>query len=148
MKKESNHSKSTGEFIMELISTLDFEAFYAKNLGHLHALTLPEYLNELCERKGVLSHELVNSVDIDRVFGYKIFSGERRPSRDYILKLALGLELTVEETQRLLAISGNSQLYPRVPRDAAIFYCLYHNLGYRDTQEKLYDWGIKPLGDK
>jgi len=54
----------------------------------------------------------------------------------------------VEQTQRLLTISKNSQLYPRVPRDAAILYCLHNGFGYRGTQEKLYEWGMTTLGEK
>ena len=148
MEKPGMERVPTGEFAMKLIASENFEEFYAENIEQMQAYNLPDYLSELCWCKGILPHELVRKTDIDRVYGHKIFAGERKPSRDYVLKLALGLELSVEEAQRLLTISKNSQLYPRVPRDAAILYCLHHGVGYRNTKEKLYEWGMTILGDK
>ena len=146
MNENNEQRKGTTELLNELINSGDFTAFYDNNIEDLQAPNLAEYLKELCESKKIAPHELVKTVDINRMFGYQIFEGERKASRDYILKLAVGLGLTVEETQRLLNISKNSQLYPRVPRDAAIIYCLNNGMGYNDTQAKLHEWGILVLG--
>lgn len=138
----------TAEVFTELIASGSFGAFYAENAEQFQPPELTQYLAELCESKGVQYNDLFQATDIDRGFGYHIFAGRRRLSRDNALKLALGLGMDVEETQRLLLVSKNSQLYPRVPRDAAILYCIHHKQSYRETQDNLYDWGMTVLGEE
>ena len=144
--KENN--KLTAELMMELIASDNVTAFVSENAGQLNVPSLPQHLAELCARKGIAPHILIRQTDIERVFGGQIFSGKRSLSRDNALKLALGLGLTVEETQRLLSISGNSQLYPRVPRDAVVIYCLHRGIGYQEAQEQLYDLDMTTLGEE
>ena len=147
-RKQAAERIPTAEFAMKLIAAEDFETFYAENVSQMQALTLSQYLQELCEQKGIKQHELICSIDIDRIYGHKIFSGERNPSRDYVLKLAVGMQLTIDEAQRLLIISKNSPLYARVPRDAALLHCLHSKAGYEKTQENLHKWGMTTLGEQ
>jgi hypothetical protein len=109
---------------------------------------LPQFLSELCLCKDIPQTKLFWEADIEKSHGYQIFKGRRRLSRDNALKIALVLRLDVAETQRLLTVSMNSQLYPFVPRDAAILYCLHHGTDYMDVQERLYDLGMTVLGDE
>jgi len=140
-------NNATEKFMVDLLSSEDFERFYEDNVHNIRVPALSEYLSELCEQKNIKPRGLIKGLDIERSFGYKIFSGNRRLSRDNALKLALGLGLTVDETQKLLTVSKNSPLYPRIPRDAAILYCISHGFGYAKTQESLFDWGMTVLGD-
>ena len=55
---------------------------------------------------------------------YQIFDGKRSAGRDVMLRIAFGMQLSVEDTQRLLTLSGNSSLYPKIRRDAALIYAL------------------------
>jgi transcriptional regulator with XRE-family HTH domain len=145
--KEQKAKTNTKKLLSRLFATHSFENFFAKNKEHFNAPTLSQYLTQLCERRGVTANKLIKQVDIDRVFGHQIFSGRRIPSREYILKIAVGLEVSVDECQRLLTISGNSQLYARIPRDAAIIYCLHNKLDFAKTQEKLFESDMTVLGD-
>ena len=138
----------TEEVMAELIKSSRFEAFYSDNVETLGAPTLTQYLAELCESRGITSAQLLRDVDIERSFGHRIFIGERSLSRDNALKLALGLKATLKETSRILVLSKNNQLYPKIPRDAAIIYCIYYKKSYRETQDNLYDWGMTVLGEE
>jgi hypothetical protein len=147
VENKENQPMSTSEVLTKLVASESVEAFYAENAERLQTPELTQYLDGLCKEKRVRPNDLLRETDIDRGFGYQIFTGRRRLSRDTALKLALGLRLTVEETQRLLLISKNNQLYPRVPRDAAILYSLHHGIGYMETQEKLFDLSMTLLGE-
>jgi len=137
----------TSEVLTKLVTAGNLDEFYSENAEQLNVPALSDYLNELCESKGISSSDLMQKTDIERGFGYQIFTGRRRLSRDVALKLALGLGLNVDETQRLLLISKNSQLYPRVARDAAILYSLHNGIDYRETQVKLHDLEMTILGE-
>jgi len=145
---ESNDKQiPTAELMTKLMSCDSFQSFYAENIDSLQLPSLPQHLAALCEQKEITPNQLFKETDIEKSLGHQVFSGRRRLSRDNALKMAFGLELDIKEAQRLLTISKNSQLYPFIPRDAAILYCLHNNIGFRKTQEHLYEWGMTVLGD-
>ena len=45
----------------------------------------------------------------------------------------------VEETQELLKLCGMAQLYPKLKRDAIIYYGLQHKLNLFEINDKLFD---------
>jgi hypothetical protein len=96
----------------------------------------------MCDDKGVVPNTLFQEIDLEKSLGHQIFSGRRRLTRDNAIKFAFGLNLDIKETQRLLTVSKNSQLYPFIPRDAAILYCLHNGINYRNKQSNLFEWGM------
>ncbi|RHP88002.1 hypothetical protein DXA36_14785 [Eisenbergiella sp. OF01-20] len=68
--------------------------------------------------------QIMISSGLSKSYIYQIFEGKRKAGRDVMMRIAFGMRLSVEETQRLLTLSGNSVLYPKVRRDAAIIYAL------------------------
>ena len=63
-----------------------------------------------------------------------------------MLQLALGLGLSVDETQRLLRAAAKSQLYPRLKRDAVILYGIQKKLPILAVQESLTKYALTLLG--
>ena len=98
---------------------------------------LPIYLNSLLHRHGLTVQDVVVACNLDRSYGYQLFNGTRRPSRELLLRLALLLKLGEEEAQRLLKIAGRQPLYARNRRDAAVLYALTHGLSAEDVGELL-----------
>ena len=98
--------------------------------------SLPIYLNSLLHRHGLTVQDVVVACNLDRSYGYQLFNGTRRPSRELLLRLALLLKLG-EEAQRLLKIAGRQPLYARNRRDAAVLYALTHGLSAEDVGELL-----------
>jgi cyanate lyase len=137
----------TEELLSQLMKSDAIEDFIADNQDQMQVPELHEHLTELCKRKGIAPRDLVRNVDIERVFGHQLLSGRRNINREYILKLAFGLGLDMAECQRLLTISGNSQLYPRIHRDAVIIYCLSKKYSYEQIQEVLHEMGMNVLGE-
>ena len=101
---------------------------------------LPIYLNSLLHRHGLTVQDVVVACNLDRSYGYQLFNGTRRPSRELLLRLALLLKLG-EEAQRLLKIAGRQPLYARNRRDAAVLYALTHGLTAEETDELLESLG-------
>ena len=88
--------------------------------------TLPEYLALQLKQKHLRRADVVRGSHLDRTYVYQIFSGKKVPSRDKLLAIAFGLQLSAEETQKMLKLSGNLDLYVRDKRDAAILFAIQH----------------------
>lgn len=83
---------------------------------------------------------------VDRIYVYKIFSGEKIPSRDKLIAIAFGLSLTDEETQKMLKLSGNRDLYARDERDALILFALQRGMTIYEINELLFRHNLMVLG--
>ena len=101
----------------------------------------PIYLNGLLHRCGLTVSDVVVACNLDRSYGYQMFNGTRRPSREFLLRLALLLKLGEDAAQRLLKIAGRQPLYARNRRDAAVLYALTHGLTAEKTDELLESLG-------
>ena len=106
---------------------------------------LAEFLHQMLEERQVSVGEAIQMCNLDRSYGYQLFNGTRRPTRDILLALAVHLGLTEAETQRLLKLAGRPVLYARNRRDAAILYSLSHRLSPGETEELLSGLEVKPL---
>lgn len=106
---------------------------------------LSAYLGELLRSHGFTVQDVVVGCNLDRSYGYQLFNGTRRPTRDFLLHLALLLRLPEGETQRLLKIAGRQPLYARSRRDAAVLYALTHGLTAEETGELLNSMGEDDL---
>lgn len=106
---------------------------------------LAEYLVTLLQAHGLTVQDVVRVCNLDRSYGYQLFNGTRRPTRDFLLQLALILELKEVETQRMLKIAGRTPLYARNRWDAAVLYSLTHKLTIEKTNELLVSLDEKPL---
>ena len=106
---------------------------------------LAEYLVTLLQSRGLTVQDVVRICNLDRSYGYQLFNGTRRPTREFLLQLALTLELEEVEAQRMLKIAGRPPLYARNRWDAAVLYSLTHRLTVEKTNELLVSLDEKPL---
>lgn len=138
---------TTGSLMQRIIKTTSLSRFFEQNKQHLKETSLASYLNALCQEQGLSVSQAIGNADIDRSYGYQIFRGLRIPSRDKLLQLSLGMGLSIEQTQCLMRAGGQSALYPRLKRDAAILYCIQHRYTVLDTQDVLDQYGLSRLGE-
>lgn len=82
---------------------------------------------------------------MSEVYLHQVFAGRRKPSRDRLLCLCIGLGATLEETQRLLRQATYAQLYPRIKRDAIISHGIIHDVNLNDINDKLFQENEKTL---
>uniref|UniRef100_A0A7C9JRP8 XRE family transcriptional regulator n=1 Tax=Muribaculaceae bacterium Z82 TaxID=2304548 RepID=A0A7C9JRP8_9BACT len=102
---------------------------------------LADYLNALLTQKGLKRAAVVHDAGINETFGYQIFTGARRASRDNLLKLAFAMGLTLRETNRLLQAGGANELYCKNRRDAIIIFAISHGYPLQKAEEELYRFG-------
>ena len=146
--KDKNEGRvSTDTLMRRVMKSRKLDLFLDQNAEYLEEITLPDYLKRLCNERGLVAARVISEAQIERSYGYQIFRGIRKPSRDKILQLAFGMHLNIEETTKLLRIAGRSPLYPRLKRDAIIAYCLKEQLSVYETQEYLGEYGLSLLGE-
>lgn len=137
---------NTNTLMKRLFKAADLDTYLDGNESQLHVPTFGALLEEYCARRRMLPAQVIELSQIERTYGYQLFNGTRRPSRDKVLQLAFGLGLSVEETQQLLRSAGMSPLYPRLKRDAVILYGLRKGCSILTVQESLTQYGLTMLG--
>ena len=119
----------------EIKQTSNIDSFLERNQELMVKQSLRDHLDSLLMQKGLTIAEVVRGSQMNRSYVYQIFSGEKKPSRDKLAAIAFGMRLSAEETQQMLKLSGNRELYVRDERDALILFALHKN--YDDHNFKI-----------
>ena len=134
----------TEDMLAELLEAPDPRAVI-KKAAHVPR-DLSAYLNELLEARDLKRAAVVRDAGLNETFGYQIFTGARRASRDNLLKIAFALGLPLREANRLLQAGGVNELYCKNRRDAIIIFALSHGYTLQKTEEELYRFGETTIG--
>lgn len=134
--------KSTEE-LLNLLQDLDIEEF--KNTDSFSDISISSYLSELLKRHNLTAKDIIIRLNMERSYTYQILKGRRQPTRNFIIRIAFLCQLSVDETQKLLTIGKRPILYPRNRFDAAVLYCLQHQLNEEELNELLNDIGENAL---
>lgn len=138
--------KTTNELTHEIKTTTDIEDYLEQNKENMIISSLSGHLNTLLAQKGISRADVVRNSQLDRAYVYQIFSGEKTPSRDKLIAIAFGLRLTDDETQKMLKLSGNRELYARDKRDALILFSIHQKKTIHETNELLINHNFTVLG--
>ncbi len=134
--KENNREFQTTKELFQMIQ--QSPGRFAKGMKNgeefNRPLTVPQYLEQLLEKYQMSISELITKTLLSKSFVYQIFSGERNPSRDILLRIAFAMHLTIDETQHLFLVGQKGALYPKVRRDAALMCCLEQRLSLDETE--------------
>ncbi len=111
----------------------------------MNAPLFHEYLSELISQRNIDAGKLGVMAILSRSFTYQICAGDRMPNRDIILRIAIVLGLSIEDTQRLLKLANRGVLYPKVKRDSVFIFALVNKYDLYKTDELLSQFGQEPL---
>lgn len=131
--------KNTDGLQQELMDSTDLSQFLSRNQEQFVDKSVAELLNHLFEKKNISKAALAKQAGMSEIYLHQIFAGRRTPSRNRLLCLCYGLEASIEETQELLRLCGMAELYPKLKRDAIIYYELLHKLDLFVINDKLFD---------
>ena len=131
--------KNTDNLQQELMNAPDLNQFLSQNQKQFVNPNVAELLNRLFDRKNISKASLAKQAGMSEIYLHQIFAGRRNPSRNRLLCLCFGLDASVAETQALLKLCGMAQLYPKLKRDAIIYYGLLHGLPLFEINDKLFD---------
>ena len=129
----------TEDLLNELLDSPDPAAFASKH--KLACRSLPDYLQQLLDERGLRRPEVVRQAGINPTFGYQIFVGQRNPSRNKLLQLAFAMKLSLRETNRALSAAGVNALNCKNRRDAIIIFCIDRGCSLQKVNAELYRVG-------
>lgn len=143
MKRKND--KTTSSLLKMLNNTNDIYSFLENFEDELKPENFVECLNKLiCEKKCSIP-DIIKNGDLNESYGYQIFNGTRRPSRDKIIQVGFGMGLDLYETNQLLRAGGKAELYCRDKRDAVIIFGLNNKLSINDVEEILMYNGFESI---
>lgn len=117
--------KDTDDLLHEIKTTVSIENYLTENSDEHMNIDLAQYLNQLLLEKNFERKQVYTKGNIAKSYGDHILNSRReKPSRNIVLQFCLGLELSIDESQRLLRIARLGSLYARDKRDSVIMFCL------------------------
>lgn len=139
--------KTTAELMKELESFESFQLFRSQNREQLGETPLHEALQALLADKNLEKAKVIERAQMSEIYAYQVFSGTRsHPRRGKLLSLAVGMGLSLAETQTLLKQTGYAPLYPKLPFDAVVIYGLCKGLDVCQINTLLYENKLETLG--
>ena len=138
--------KTTGELQSELMNQPNLDEYIKSNsASFIRTHDIAELVTELYKKKPAPKALLARKAGMSEVYLHQVFSGRRRPSRDRLLCICIGLGATLEETQLLLRQASYAQIYPRIRREAIICHGLIHGTGLEKINDNLFAENEKTL---
>lgn len=104
-----------------------------------------DLINQALARRNISVSAVAELAGINRSSLYKILDGTVQPQRNTLLRLALTLELSYEETQQLLKAGNVSQLSSQRLRDRVILTGLLNQEPLDEISQILEDQGFPNL---
>jgi len=142
----SAKTPKTSDMLQELFDTRNVARFIMRNQEHMLKSPIHVYLESICKIKGVTAAQVIAKSGIERVYGYHIFKGNKKPSRDKVIQLAFGFGMDYGETQELLKAASKSPLHPKVKRDVVIIFALNKNLTLNEVQNTMEELELPLIG--
>ena len=113
----------TKELMNKLVSEKDIKTFLEKYEEELYKISLTDLLNSYLAKKDIAVGDVARRSG-QGDYAYKVFIGTRKPSRDVLISIGIGMHLSLDEMQMLLRVSKFASLDPRDRRDSIILYAL------------------------
>ena len=137
--------KSTDDLRQELMNQPNLDQYITENETYFAGLDISVFLTKLYEKCGLSKAELARQAEMSEVYLHQVFSGRRRPSRDRLLCLCIGMEAGLEEVQQLLKQVGYAPIYPKRKRDAIISHGILYRTPLAQINDKLFSANEKTL---
>ncbi|MCI8843961.1 MAG: helix-turn-helix domain-containing protein [Oscillospiraceae bacterium] len=137
--------KKTGDLCQELMEQPNLDSYLSGNETYFQNENPAAFLAALYDKIKISKAELARRAGMSEVYLHQVFAGRRNPSRDRLLCLCVGMELTLEETQELLKMTGYGLLYAKHRRDAIIAHGLVHHTPLDTINDALYTANEKTL---
>lgn len=136
----------------QLIDSIQASTSASEALACLERFERLSPLNELLahamQERQIGPQPLSRAIDVERSTVYRLLSGDRLTTRNVLLRIAIVLKLSLEETQTLLRNSQRAELYELVRRDALIIFCMSNGFSLEQTEAELLRKGEASLYER
>ncbi len=140
-----NNKVDTKLLASEILRTTNFNEFLEKNESYMNTDSFFDLLNTILAKKNYVIADIVNTVQLSKSYVYKIFSGEKKPTRDKLLQLTFAMSCSFEEAQLLLQKAGHAKLYPKFLRDSILIYAIFNKMTVYETNNLLVEHKESPI---
>ena len=137
--------KTTDDLSQELMSQPNLDQYITENEAYFADTDISAFLAGIYEKCGLSKAALARRSGMSEVYLHQVFSGRRKPSRDRLLCLCIGMSAKLEEANLLLKGMGYAPVYPRLKRDAIIGHGLLHRTPLAEINDKLFRENEKTL---
>lgn len=131
--------KKTKEMLEQLKTAESLDGYLRENEDQLVDGTIREQLEAALRETGLSKAEVLRRAEINDIYGYQLFAGSRKPSRDKLIALCIGMSLTLDRTQALLKATGFAPLYAKNKRDSILIFGIQNNQTVLEINTALYD---------
>lgn len=121
----------------KLLQSETLDDFIEQHQKEIKGESFKDYLYALIEDLEIKTSDLFQLAHMSDSYGYQLLNGKRQPSRDKVIQLSIGLSLTLAQTNRLLKLSGKSELYVKDERDAIFMFALNKKWSLYDVEDLL-----------
>lgn len=96
-------------------------------------------LNNLFNEKNIKPADVLKKICLSKSMLYKCldYSSKGVPGKETIIKIALGMKLSIGELNELLKLAGHKELYAKNKEDAIIIYGLKNDLDMYEIDDML-----------
>lgn len=108
-------------------------------LSQLPERNLPARLEALCQKYHMTFSQVQVASGITKSLFYAIINGTRTAKKGHMLKIAVAMGLSVEETNEILKLAGLKELYAKNKEDAIVMFGLRNSLQATQIEELLTD---------
>lgn len=137
--------KRTTDLLNELNNSTNIDKYLKNNEASIIDQNLSEHLCRIFEERSLSKSAVVRNSDLNEVYAYQILSGKRSPSRDKVIRLCIGADFSIEDTNQTLRIAGFTPLYPKFSRDSIIIFGIQKKYTIWQINEELYSHNEETL---
>lgn len=112
-----------------------FRRFVRKHENDLIYRSLRDYFNAwLAVHQELSQTQIARTCGLSESYAHELLRGDKKnPGKYPVVQLCIAAHMDLEATNRALEIAQTGILYPKIPVDQAIIYCI--NSGYRSVME-------------
>jgi len=134
-----------GDFLRRLLSAREIGPFIAENRREFDTCAIRDHIDRFLSQYGISKAQAIQQSNLERGYAYQILRGAKQGKRDKYIRLAMGIGLSVEDTQRLLTFAQHGVLRAQNVRDALILYAIHNRLGIIELERLLEEQHAGPL---
>ncbi|MCK5129992.1 MAG: helix-turn-helix transcriptional regulator [Clostridiales bacterium] len=138
--------RDTEKILDHLSGTGSLTEFFQENKEVFNLLTIGEYIELELKNRKLTKASIIRKSGINKRFFFDILAGKKTPSRRYIIRLFLALNVDFSDVQWYLKACDYPQLYVKNKRDSIIIYCLNNKLTVSECNKMLNNVDLENLG--
>ncbi len=139
-------AKRTNDLMEELSGQdTDLDRYFEENPTSFINVDIKEFWKKAVDTSSKTKSDIINKADMSYCYFYDVINGRKIPSKDKIIRIALAMNLSLDDCQEALRISGKSALYPRIKRDSILIYAINKGYSIYQTNDLLAEHGEEML---